>query len=401
MSHEIRTPMNAIVNFCDLLTRTELSKKQKEYLGIIRSSSWSLLEIINDILDVSKIEAGKLDFEKSPTSIREVIEDVSNMFRHLIKEKKITYNVELAPDVPLQVVTDPLSLKQVLINLVSNAFKFTEKGRISVSVNSKSITQHTAELLFCVEDTGIGISPAIQGQLFDAFTQADSSITRKYGGTGLGLTISKKIIEMMDGTIWVESTPNVGSSFFFTVKFKIAAIEDNRMRSIHPQLKNRSVLVVSQDLKSIQMIYRSLEPCGANIQTVSSAESALSLLQKSIRKNPFDLIFMDIRQPGMDGLAASKKIKKDNRVKAPAIILINVSGRKDDVKTIQETGIEALLMKPLSQSLLFDSIMNIFVDSTSNRIPDMVDSVLPGEFAEVSILLVEDNPVNQMVATEV
>ena len=401
MSHEIRTPMNAIVNFCNLLTITELSQKQKEYLSIIRSSSQTLLEIINDILDLSKIEAGKMEFVKFPISIHKVIEEVSNLFCHLVSKKKINYEIKISPDVPDQVIADPLRLKQVLINLVSNAFKFTEKGQITISVKTVSVNQDIAEIIFCVEDTGIGISQEFQGELFDAFTQAHSSITRKYGGTGLGLTISKKIVDLMDGRIWVESKPDLGSSFFVTLKLKIATKENGRLKCIYTQLKNLKVLIVSADPRCIQIIRKSLEPYCGNLQTATSAESALSLHQNLIEDKPFDLLIMDTMQPGMDGLTASKKIKNIKSYRAPAIILFNFSGRKNDITTIHEAGIEAILMKPFSQSLLFDAILNIYANDAHKDIPEMMDAIMPEEFSGGHILLVEDNTINQLVAIEV
>ena len=364
MSHEIRTPMNAIVNFCDLLARTMLSKKQKEYLGIIRSSSRSLLEIINDLLDVSKIEAGKLDFEKAPISIRDVVQEVSNIFRHLIKEKKIQYNVEIAPDVPMRVITDPLRLKQVLINLVSNAFKFTEKGQISVSVKSKSISQNTAELLFRIEDTGIGIPGDIQDQLFDAFIQADSSITRKYGGTGLGLTISKKIIEMMGGSIWVESTPKVGSSFFFTVKFKITSNEDNHKRLGHPQLKYQNVsmdnilpgefnnvrILLVEDNPVNQMVATEvLNNCDFSVDTAINGIEAV----KAVKDDTYDVVLMDIQMPQMNGLQATKIIRKKLNMNDLPIIAMTAHAMKGVRDKCFDAGMNGYIAKPIDCKELF------------------------------------------------
>ena len=395
MSHEIRTPMNAIVNFCDLLTRTVLSKKQKEYLGIIRSSSGSLLEIINDLLDVSKIEAGKLDFEKSSISIREVVEEVSNIFRHLIKEKKIKYNVEFAPDVPLRVITDPLRLKQVLINLVSNAFKFTEKGRISVSVKCRSITQNRAELLFRVEDTGIGISPAIQDQLFDAFIQADSSITRKYGGTGLGLTISKKIIEMMGGNIWVESTPKAGSSFFFSVKFKIASNEDNRKRLVHPQLKNRSVLIDSVlpgEYNDVRILLVEDNPVNQLVATevlnisgffVDKAINGIEAV-KAVKRNTYDVILMDIQMPQMDGLQATRIIRKKLNMHDLPIIAMTAHAMQGDRDKCFDAGMNGYIAKPIDRRELFAVLRQNIPEVKLTRLKQIKRPTLRCEFDSTS-----------------
>ena len=394
MSHEIRTPMNAIVNFCDLLTRTVLSKKQKEYLGIIRSSSWSLLEIINDLLDVSKIEAGKLDFEKSPILIREVVEEVSNIFRHLIKEKKIQYNVEFAPDVPLRVITDPLRLKQVLINLVSNAFKFTDKGRISVSVKCRSITQNRAELLFRVEDTGIGISPAIQDQLFDAFIQADSSITRKYGGTGLGLTISKKIIEMMEGNIWVESTPKAGSSFFFSVKFKIASNKDNRGR-VHPRLKDRKVLmdnILPGEFDDVRILLVEDNPVNQMVATEVlnipdfSVDTAINGIEavKAVKRNTYDVVLMDIQMPQMDGLQATKIIRKKLNMHDLPIIAMTAHAMKGDRDKCFDAGMNGYIAKPIDCRELFTVLRQNIPEAKLTRLKQIKRPTLRCEIDSTS-----------------
>ena len=387
MSHEIRTPMNAIVNFCDLLTRTVLSKKQKEYLGIIRSSSRSLLEIINDLLDVSKIEAGKLDLEKTPILIREVVQEVSNIFRHLIKEKKIQYKVEFAPDVPTRVITDPLRLKQVLINLVSNAFKFTEKGQISVSVKSKSITQNTAELLFRVEDTGIGIAAEIQDQLFDAFIQADSSITRKYGGTGLGLTISKKIIEMMGGNIWVESTPKAGSSFFFTVKFKIASNEDNRKRLIHPQLKDRKVSmdnILPGEFNDVRILLVEDNPVNQMVATevlnISdfSVDTAINGIEavKAVKDNIYDVVLMDIQMPQMDGLQATEIIRKNLNMQDLPIIAMTAHAMKGDRDKCFDAGMNGYIAKPIDCKELFAVLRQNIPEAKRTRLKQIKSPTL-------------------------
>ncbi|MGV7224635.1 MAG: ATP-binding protein, partial [Nitrospinales bacterium] len=395
MSHEIRTPMNAIVNFCDLLTRTVLSKKQKEYLGIIRSSSRSLLEIINDLLDVSKIEAGKLDFEKAPILIREVVQEVSNIFRHLIKEKKIQYHVEIAPDVPTRVITDPLRLKQVLINLVSNAFKFTEKGQISVSVKRKSITQNTAEILFRVEDTGIGIAADIQDQLFDAFIQADSSITRKYGGTGLGLTISKKIIEMMGGNIWVESTPKAGSSFFFTVKFKIASNEDNRKRLVHPQLKDRKVSmdnILPGEFDDVRILLVEDNPVNQMVATEVlnipdfSVDTAINGIEavKAVKGDTYDVVLMDIQMPQMDGLQATKIIRKKLNMHDLPIIAMTAHAMKGDRDKCFDAGMNGYIAKPIDCKELFAVLRENIPEAKLTRLKQIKRPPLRCEFDSTS-----------------
>ena len=400
-SHEIRTPMNAIINICDLLMTTDLNRRQKEYLNIINSSSRTLLGIINDILDVSKIEAGRLEFEDIPASPREIIEEVSAILLERYQQKEVELIVDIPPDVPERVFTDPLRLRQVLVNLISNALKFTDEGEVCISVQSTPITPETVEFLFCVRDTGIGIEPQIGDRLFEAFAQADGSTTRKYGGTGLGLTICKKIVNMMGGEIWVESEPGRGSSFFFNARFRLAPPKVSPDPYTQHGLKKLRVLVVERNPSPRRIIERYLDSFGFHSQSVESAEIALEVYEKSIEQEPFDLILMDIRLPGMDGLVAAKKIKQDMPTAAPPIILMNSHGRRDDAECVRQAGIEGLLLKPIKQSALLDTIMELFgyksFPSQQNRADIMNDQ----DFSDVHVLLVEDNHINQRVIAEV
>ena len=401
MSHEIRTPMNAAINFCDLLTGTDLTEKQSRYLNIIRRSSKSLLSIINDILDVSKIESGKLEFEYIPISLKETLEEISDMFRDKIQKETIAFIIDIKPDVPRRVITDPLRLRQVLVNLTANAFKFTEKGEISISVRTRSIKKGMTELLFCVEDTGIGITAEAQRKLFEAFAQADSSTTRKYGGTGLGLTICKKIVHMMGGNIWVESDPGKGSRFFFTATFELTAESDPQTESVPATIKNLNVLLVEENPSTRRILAGYLEAFGSRIQLANSAESAFAQYAAAIDETPFDLIIMDVKLPGMDGVSAAKKIKADQGAQAPPIIVLNASGRKDDLKTVQEAGIEGFLFKPIRQSALYNTMLEIFEKTGSVADRDPVACFTPESFKSFRVLLVEDNPTNRMVSTEI
>ena len=402
MSHEIRTPMNAIINMSELASAdTALSRKQHDYLNIIRSSSRSLLGIINDILDFSKIEAGKLQIEEAPLSLRELIEEVFDMFQEKIQEKQLECMVDIAPEVPRKVVTDPLRLRQVLVNLLSNALKFTDSGEICLAVENKTLTPDRVELLFSVRDSGIGIDPQIQDTLFNAFAQADGSTTRKYGGTGLGLAISKKIISLMGGHIWVESRPGVGSTFLFTTKFRYLPAEDGRGCLAPAGLKNLKVLIVEDNASTARIIRRFIESFGFRAETAPSAEQALALYKDCINKAPFDLILMDILLPDMDGIAAAQKIKKDYPVKAPPIIIVSALGRDEALQRATDIGIESYLSKPVRPSLLFDTIMEVFGHQTSGLGYVGTCFADPETFSGAHILLVEDNETNQMVAVEI
>jgi len=413
MSHEFRTPMNGIIGMCDLFLtnkngsdrrkkeRRQVDRKRTEYMKIIRTSAKSLMGLVNDILDFSKIEAGRLDFENAPFLLREMIEEVSDLFLETIAEKQVEMIVDIAPGVPCQVIADPLRLRQVLMNLLSNAFKFTNKGEIclqcSVS-NNPDISDNRLELLFCVRDTGIGIASESHGELFDAFTQTDS---RKYGGTGLGLAICKRIVNMMEGNIWVESEPGAGSSFYFTASFKSVPDKDGDWESFIPKdLKNLNILVVEDNPTALRVIGRFLEFFGFHADAARSAEEVLTLHKKSLDRGQYDLILMDTELPDMDGITASEKIKQDMGRNAPPIIINTLFGKEEETRRASELGIDTCLLKPLKPFLLFKSVMEIF------GYKDVVmgastDSVCTEEISNAHVLIVEDHPVNRRVATEI
>jgi len=427
MSHEFRTPMNGIIGTCELalaglhdrvfLSRFQdgegekrgsanerLCEKMAEYLNVIDVSAKSLLGLINDILDFSKIEAGKLELEFIPFSVREVIEEVSDLFLEQITAKNIEMIVDIPADIPYRVTGDPLRLRQVLVNLTSNAFKFTEKGEICVSVQKHKADHQHIELLFCVRDTGIGIDPAIQDGLFKAFTQADGSVTRKYGGTGLGLTICKRIVNMMSGDIRVESAAGMGSSFYFTARFM--PVSDESVTADPPaiprELKNLNVLVVEDNAAALSVMIRFLESFGFQTAAAGNAEEALCLYEKSLdRADKFDLILMDMRLPGMDGITASEKIKKNPRATAPPIIINTAFGKENDIRRAKELGIESCLIKPVKPSVLFDTIMEVFGHKTFSGHRRKKDAANAEGLSGLEVLLAEDHPVNRRVAVEI
>jgi PAS domain S-box-containing protein len=317
MSHEIRTPLNAIIGMSELLNRTENLTKQKEYLKIIRTSSITLLELVNDILDFSRADSGKMDFKYVQFNLQDVIDNLADLFLAKNISKELELIIDIHANIPEILIGDPIRLRQILANLVSNAFKFTEKGEICISAEAKSIEENRTELQFCIKDTGIGIDPGLykegKSDLFEAFAQADGSTTRKYGGAGLGLAICRKIVTMMGGKIWVESTPGKGSSFYFTAMFKHNGNSLKTKKEIPSKIKNHKVLVVEDNPSTRMVIKRYLESFGFRTDLSETAESALEKYDHSISREPYCLILLDIRLPGMDGITAAHIIKTKTR----------------------------------------------------------------------------------------
>ena len=404
MSHEIRTPMNAIIGLTNLALKTVLSARQRDYLMKAKGSSLSLLAIINDILDFSKIEAGKLSMERTEFHLDDVMERLSDTMSNLAAGKEIELIIVIAPEVPRALVGDPLRLGQVLINLTNNALKFTSSGEIVVSVTSR-FEDGEAVLSFSVKDTGIGIAPEKIPQLFDPFTQLDGSTTRKFGGTGLGLTICKQIVGLMGGEIYAVSEPGRGSTFSFTARFGLQP-EEHQGSPVFPEpLQRLRVLVVDDNEIARQSFTEGLRYYGLNAKSVSSGMEALDELEHA--EESYDLVLMDWLMPAMDGIEATRRIKSGQLSHKPRVVIVTCALEADVHAKAEAAGADAFLTKPVSPYQLFNAIILLFrseyTKSSSGEVflADQAISSARGALQGARLLLVEDNAINRQLVTEI
>jgi signal transduction histidine kinase/CheY-like chemotaxis protein len=406
MSHEIRTPMNAVIGMAHLALKTDLSPKQHDYLKKIDVSAKSLLGIINDILDFSKIEAGKLTMESVDFQLEDTLDNISTLVGIKTQEKGLELLFKTDTSVPAALIGDPLRLGQVLINLTNNAVKFTDSGEIVVSTELIRKDDNQVTLKFSVEDTGIGMTAEQAARLFQPFAQADSSTTRKYGGTGLGLTISKRLAEMMGGEIWVESEPGRGSTFNFTANFGLGKEKAKKRFKPSTDLRGIKVLVVDDNATSRDIFQEMLESFSFKVTLAASGQEGLMELEKASDDQPFKLVIMDWQMPGMDGIEASRRIKKKTDLsRIPAIVMVTAYGREEAMQQAEAVGLEGFLLKPVSASTLFDAIMQ----ALGEPVPETLRVAQRKEqnantlqnIQGARVLLVEDNEINQQVAREI